>query len=478
MTTSLVSVLVYVLIYIPVMARVLMVENKEPASRAAWIMILLFLPIVGVIAYLFLGETWISRNLRRQAEAVDQRLVGKAYARGETRRDCVPAQYHAAFQACAYAAGDIVSGGNHADLAQDANDAIDMMVQDFDNAQQTIHISFYIWLTDHNGRRVIEALKRASRRGVICRVIVDGIGSRGLIRSHFWHDMRNAGVLTCISMKVSRGLELLYGTRMDLRNHRKIVVVDNSITYCGSQNCADPEFRIKAKYGPWVDIMLRFTGPVVRQQQKLFAGDWMVEKEEDISSLITQAEPEATQRGFPAIAFGTGPISPQGAMTNIFVNLLGSASRELIISNPYFVPDPALLNALLFCARRGVKTTLMLPARNDSRIVGLISKSYYPHLIEAGVEVFEFQAGLLHAKTLVVDEQVALIGSANMDRRSLDLNFENNILLYSDAVAGRIKQRQHAWLAQSRRIRANDVANRPRLRQIAKNLATIFAPIM
>jgi cardiolipin synthase len=279
-------------------------------------------------------------------------------------------------------------------------------------------------------------------------------------------------------MKIARGHGLLLGSRVDFRNHRKIVVIDNRITYCGSQNCADPEFRIKAKFAPWVDIMLRFEGPVVVQNQLLFASDWMVEANEDLTGLTAARPQHPGPVGFPAIAFGTGPLSPRGTMSTIFANLLYCAKYEVVISNPYFVPDPPLLEGLICSARRGVRTTLILPARNDSWVVGAISKAYYGQLAEAGVRLFEFRGGLLHAKTLVVDGTVALIGSANMDRRSLDLNFENNILLASPAISAQIRQRQNVWLADANEVKQQAIRHQSPLKRIEDNIATLFGPIM
>lgn len=477
MSPSVIGVVVYVIAHVGVIVRALAVPEREPASRAAWVLILVFVPVVGIAAYLLFGEPWVARRFRRRARRVGADLALEDRAGESSIPDTVPERFRPAFRACEALSRCPATLGNLATLAADSNAAIDAMVRDFDQARETIHISFYIWLADRNGIKVVEALARAAARGVTCRVLADGVGSRGLIRSRHWAALRQAGVKLCTSMKLSLGLALVLGSRVDLRNHRKIVVIDNRITWCGSQNCADPEFLVKAKFAPWVDIMLRFEGPVAAQNQRLFASDWMVEACEDLSAMLADAAPEAAPRGFPAVAFGTGPMSPKGAMSDVFASLLYGAEREVVISTPYFVPDPPLLAALTGCARRGVVSRLILPARNDSWAVAAISKANYPPLVESGVELFEFQGGLLHAKTVVADRMVALVGSANMDRRSLDLNFENNILLCSPDVSSDIRTRQDAWLAASRRISGQSVLERPLLRQIGENIATIFGPV-
>ena len=191
--------------------------------------------------------------------------------------------------------------------------------------------------------------------------------------------------------------------RVDLRNHRKLVVVDNRIAWCGSQNAADPEFRIKPHYAPWVDVMARFTGPVARHWQFLFVSDWMGERGEDLSALLTGPAPTADGADpRPGDRHRPDP-APMRRMTACFAELIHSARAELVVTTPYFVPDEQLLFALLSAARRGVAVRLLLPERNDSRIVAAASRSLYRDLLNAGIELYEYRRGLLHAKTMVAD---------------------------------------------------------------------------
>jgi cardiolipin synthase len=473
----LIFITLLVVVHLAVMVRSLLVETRNTYSRAAWLLVLLLLPMIGVVAYVLFGEPWVARQFQRRARKVLRELAWHEGADAAAVLQSVPDRFHAAFRVCERIGRWPVVGGNSATIAADSNAAIDSMVRDVDEARATVHISFYIWLTDRNGLKVVEALIRAASRGVTCRVMADAIGSRALIGSEYWRAMREAGVRLCVSLKMRRGLSFFEGSRIDLRNHRKIVVVDDRITYCGSQNCADPEFRIKPKFAPWVDIMMRFEGPVVRQNQLLFVDAWMVEAGEDLSGAVARSAALPAAGGFPAIAFGTGPMSAKGEMSDAFVGVLYGAEREAIISTPYFVPDLPLMEALISCARRGVETTLILPARNDSAAVGAMSRATYAELAEAGVKIFEFLGGLLHAKTLVVDGEAALVGSANMDRRSLELNFENNILLYCRNTAAAIRDRQHVYLSNAREVSRSDMRKRPLRRILWQNLLTIFAPI-
>lgn len=480
-SVHLVLVVAFAVVHGLVILRALLVDGRDPMSRAAWVLALLLLPGVGVGLYLLVGEPHLARRLRHRSVVVLDLLAGRVQAACQASaaaRDAVPERFRPAFRLCEALARCPTVDGNAARLATDSDAAIAAMVAAIDAATSTVHISFYIWLADSNGLKVVEALRRAAQRGVVCRVIADGIGSRPLVRSRHWRDMGEAGVRLQSALPVARGALMFLGSRVDLRNHRKIVVIDNRLTFCGSQNCADPAFRIKARFAPWVDIMLCFEGPVVLQNQLLFASDWMAESGEDLTAVLAVPPDAAVPGGFPAIAFGTGPNSPRGAMSDVFVALLGGAEREVVISTPYFVPDAPLLAALVSCGRRGVETMLILPARNDSWAVGAISKAYYPELLAAGVRVFEFHGGLLHAKTLVSDRCVGLVGSANMDRRSIDLNFENNILLCSETTAREMRARQDAYLADATEILPDILRRRSIPRRLWENTLTMFSPVL
>jgi len=297
-----------------------------------------------------------------------------------------------------------------------------------------------------------------------------------LIRSAHWQAMREAGAQLCRLLDTPMGMGFLVGHRTDLRNHRKIAVIDGRVAYCGSQNCADPAFLVKREFAPWVDVLVRFEGPVVRQTDIIFAAAWSLETGEDMRGALGAEPPQsAATGGIAAIACGIGPLSPRGTMTDMFVAVLAAAQERVTITTPYFAPDPPLLRAIVAAARRGVEVRIVFPQRNDDRVVGAISRAYYPVLARAGVRIFEYRGGLLHAKTIVVDGSLALIGSSNMDRRSLDLNFENNILLESTELAGQLSERQRRWLEDCVEIDRAAATNRPMGRRLVDNLVTIIA---
>jgi cardiolipin synthase len=468
------------LIELAVIMRVMLRPHRVPASRIAWVAVIAVLPALGVLIYLLFGEVNIGRRrVARMRKILDQmpQLAAAVPEDQDNIAADVPDRYEHLFRLGHSINGFDAVGGNSGRLLADSNATIDSMVADIDAATDHVHLLFYIWLPDNNGCKMVDALKRAASRGVKCRAMADDLGSRTMVRSQHWQEMQAAGVHVATALPIGNPLLRPFHGRIDLRNHRKILEIDGSVTYCGSQNCADPEFLVKAKYAPWVDAVIRFTGPIVRQNQYLFAGDWMGYVDENIDDLLREPI-AAPQAGIPAQVIGTGPTVRYSAMPEMFESLFHAARRELVISTPYYVPDESMQNALCTAAYRGVKTTIIFPAKNDSWIVGGASRSYYADLLEAGVEIFEYVGGLLHTKSVTLDGEITLIGSANMDRRSFDLNYENNILLYDPELTADVHRRQQQYIAKSNRVTLQAVQSWPIRRRLWNNTLAVLGPIL
>ena len=461
---------------VAVLLRAMLRPHREPTSRLAWVIVILVLPVVGMIGYLLLGEARVSARRRKRGRAIDAKLP-RPPGDPDTAKRVAASLYEAPFALAASVNGLCPTQGNRATLAADSNAAIDGIVADIDAATDHAHLCFYIWLSDTNGLKLKDAVVRAAKRGVAVRVLADALGSQTFVRSKDWQEMKQAGAEVRVALPVGNLLWTMLRGRVDLRNHRKAVIVDDRIAWCGSQNAADPEFRIKPRYAPWVDAMTRWEGPVAQHWQYLFVSDWMGERGEDLSALLTCSVPPATG-GVIAQVIGTGPTVRYAAMTACFAEVVHSARRAITITTPYFVPDEQLLFAILSAARRGVVTKLLLPARNDSKVVAAASRSHYRELIAAGVELWEYGKGLLHAKTMVVDGCVGLVGSANLDRRSFELNFENNILFMDEAFAGVIAARQAKWLADCTRVTIDDVNRDGILKRLWQNFLSMFGPLL
>lgn len=478
---SLVAIGLVTLLELAVIARILLRPHRDPASRIAWVVVVGVLPLLGMLAYLLLGEVNIGRRRVERLHTVLGRMPpfpGHLAEDGAAFATNIPECYQHVFQLGRSISGFDPIGGNTAQLMPNSNAMIDALVADIDTAKDHVHVLFYIWLPDHNGLKVVEALKRAAARGVTCRAMADDLGSRTIIRSEHWQAMRAAGVRAAAGLPIGNPLLRPFHGRIDLRNHRKIVVIDDCVTYCGSQNCADPEFLVKAKFAPWVDTVMRFEGPIARQNQFLFASDWMTYVDENLDHILSKPLPSAIPGGVPAQVVGTGPTVRYSAMPEMFETLLFAARREVVVTTPYYVPDDSLQNALCTTAYRGVDTTIVFPARNDSWIVGAASRSYYGDLLAAGVKIYEYEGGLLHTKSLTLDGEVTLIGSANLDRRSFELNYENNILFHDHALTGVMRKRQQDYITRSHPVTKEGVAAWPMSRRLWNNLIATLGPVL
>lgn len=459
--------------------RILLRGDLSPPARLAWFIVLAFLPFIGSAIYFLFGEIEIGHKAKAGKTTIAEEL-GDTYipARGqlENTTKLIAADFRPAFGYAASINGFNPLSGNTARLMGDGEDTLENMIADIDAAQDHVHVLYYIWFDDNTGTAIAQALIRAAKRGVTCRAMADGLGSRGLLRSPLWAAMTEAGVHTAVALPLDQLLRTILTSRFDLRNHRKITIIDGAVTYCGSRNSADPEFRPKAKYAPWVDIMLRFEGPVVAQNQLLFASDWKRATGEDLAQPPAPVNP--AKGGFPALVMGDGPTERRGATPQLFATAIACARDHLTLTTPYFVPDATVLDALCAAAHRGVTVTLIFPKKNDSWVVAAASHSFYAKLLEAGCIIHEYTTGLLHAKTLTIDGQVSLIGSSNLDMRSFDLNYENNILLQDAAVTAAICERQAKYLAHSEQVSLMDVKNWSYQRRIWNNVIATIGPIL
>ncbi len=457
---------------------ILMRRRPHPAITVAWILLILIVPIFGFLLYLLIGEVRLGRGRIRRHGEIMERIEASATPPASTRRAMQPPvalQYQPII-----ALGEAVShnralGGNALELISDTDEMTHRLIQDIDAARQRIHMVFYIYLGDATGRRLGEALIRAAERGVECRVLLDGVGSRDFLKSELREEMNRRGVNVVEALPTSV-LRLPFA-RMDLRNHRKIVIIDSATAYTGSQNIADADFAPKRKYAPWVDVSVRIQGPVTRDLEMLFIEDWYLDTNESLEYVLA-IDPIYIEDGIAAQVMGTGPNAYNEALRQLSQSAFHSAREELILTTPYFVPDESTAAALRTAARRGVDTILVVPARNDSLLVRIASRSFYESLLEAGVKIYEFQNGLLHAKTMTVDRDLALVSTANLDRRSFELNFEVSLLVYDTDFASQLRFLQTSYVEQSRRLALADWAKRGRAKRLGENAVGILSPLL
>lgn len=465
------------IIEIIVIFRALLRPHREPVSRAAWIILIAFVPVFGVFLYILFGETNLGRKKAEELRFATRelRLPSETQLAKTELEAKIPEAYRQIFHAARSINGLPVSIQNEGQLFSEPEAMIDQIVADIDDAKKTVHALFYIWRPDHSGLRLIEAIKRASQRGVKCRVAADALGSADLLRSEHWQSLKDFDVQAVSLLSFRRPLLKFWWRRLDLRNHRKLLIIDQEIAYSGSRNSADVD--LKPKYGPWVDLMIRFQGPIALQQEWIFLTDWMAATNENLRPLL-ETKPKSTSKNVMALAFGTGPSFRFAAMPEIFAALTFAAQKEIIVTTPYYVPSDGMHHALCAAAKRGIDTSIIFPARNDSPFVAAASRSYYLDLLNSGVKVFEYQKGLLHSKTFTVDGVSSLVGSANMDRRSFDLNFESNVLFYDSELTQSLKELQTHYMSDSSLLALSEVQGWSMARRAWNNTAAMMGPLL
>ncbi len=452
-------------------------------TRIAWLLLIVLLPFVGGILYLRFGRVRDRRRSRAHrglVEQVDQYAEQAPRPLGD-RVEIEAAELRKGARLIEALGGMRPCGGNrlelYADGAREADitAALRRLIDDIDDASASCHLLFYIYLDDTTGTLVGEALMRAAARGVACRVLVDWIGSRPFLRSSLRRRMVEAGVEVSAALPVNP-LAALF-SRFDFRNHRKIAVLDGKVAWTGSQNLADPSFAVKARFAPWIDIMVRVDGPAVHDLQRIFVEDWMFECGGTPEDLMTE-RPAPSEDGVVVQILPSGPSVESKAMKEVTLMGFLETDHELILTTPYFVPDDATATALAAVARGGVRTLLVVPRVNDSRLVSAASRSYYEDLLEAGVEIFEYTDGLLHAKTFCFDGLISVVATANLDRRSYELNYEVSMVVADPDFTARLRDVQLSYLENSTRVDGDSFIQRPLWARLIENTAGLFAPLL
>jgi cardiolipin synthase len=460
------------------MVGVVLLRRRPSSQTLAWILVIVGLPVIGTLLYLLMGEIRLaSRRIRQHREIMERIQASPPFVAAD--RSALKPELPEHFRQIAVL-GEAVSevdalGGNTLKLLGDADLWIDSLLTDIDECQFHCHLLFYIYLADHTGERVAEALILAAQRGVACRLLVDAVGSKPFLRSALCERMRQAGVKIVEALPVNPFRMLLY--RIDLRNHRKIVVIDGSVGYTGSCNIADASFAPKARFAPWVDCMVRIQGPVVWDLQMLFVEDWYLDTGESLEDLLN-IQPLAVADGVPAQVIGTGPNAFNEGLRYLMQYAIHTAREELIITTPYFVPDNGMLTALSGAACRGVQTALVLPARNDSPLIAATSRSHYQYLLDSGVEVHQYHKGLLHAKTMTIDRSLALISTANLDRRSFELNFEVSLVVFDADFTSQLRFLQKTYMNDSVAVDAAAWRRRGLTPKLWDSAASLMSPLL
>ena len=444
-------------------------QRRSPNAARAWLLLIFVEPYVGLFVYSMFGRPYLPRErLRRQREA--SRFVRETPAVQGTQAPALPVATQPAAR-LARSLGDFPPvPGNRIDLLPVYEEAVERLVADIDASRATVHLLYYILEPDPTGWKVAEAVMRAAGRGVACRVLMDGMASRpGLKRMA--PRLREAGAEVIALLPPG-----LRGTRRDLRNHRKIAVVDGRVGYAGSQNLVDA-YDYKGRGLTYEELVLRAEGPVVSQLQAVFLTDRFLETggRPDLAPLFPDQPAAGT---VCAQLLPSGPTYRAENNQRVFVHLLYQARERVVVTSPYFVPDPAFVEAMQAAAQRGVAVHLVTPKQADQALVRLAQESFYAALLDAGVRIHLYRPRFLHAKHMSVDGDVVVIGSSNMDLRSFELNEEVMVIVYDRHVAARLAEVQERYFRDSDELTAEGWQRRPLWRSTSQQMARLVDSLL
>lgn len=471
----------HVLIVVAVALRVIWTRHP-PGSSMAWLLLVTLLRGAGLLAYVLIGERPIGRQRAARARTLLARLpdeVRRLAAHELADPDSLPAPGDGIARLAARATGIPPTAGSSLRLHAGAETILRAILADIDQARSCIDMVFYIWAEGGTADEVAQALQRAAGRGVRCRLLLDAMGSKAFLGCAWPARLRAAGVEVEAALPVN--LWRIPFQRIDLRLHRKIVIVDERTGYTGSMNLVDPRFfKQDADVGEWVDAMARIEGPGVAALHQVFVFDWSLQTGRPVGECDAAAHAaRLAVRGPAALqVVPSGPGTEEHANLRIITEAVNCARRRLALTTPYFVPDEPLYFALQNAAMRGVDVTLIVPARNDSLLVKYASRWHFDGLLGAGVRILQFDAGLLHTKSITVDDTLALFGTVNLDIRSMRLNFELMLAVHDAAFAAALLELQRSYARDAIALDAAAWGARSALERLKEGAAYLAAPLL
>ena len=450
---------------------VVVLDNHNPMRAMSWVVVLLFLPVVGLILYVFFG-----RNLRRE-HLIGKRTLSRISRKSlrayiEQRSIQTPPAYSQLINLFRSLNKALPFEGNRTTLYFDGYTIMQALMRDISRARHHIHLEFYIFEDDAVGRLVRDLLVDKARQGVEVRLLYDDVGSWD-VPNGFYDRMRSEGIEVRGFLKVRFPL---FTSKVNYRNHRKVAVIDGRTGFIGGMNIAERYLK-GLSFGAWRDTHLRIEGPAVYGLQSNFLLDWFFVE----NSLLTASKyyPASTLAGTALVQTVTSePVGEWRAIMQGLVLAITSAKRYFYIQTPYFMPNEPILSALQTAALAGVDVRLMIPARSDSRLTHLGSMSYLEDVLKAGVKVFFYEKGFLHSKMMVSDDMLSTVGSTNMDFRSFEHNFEINAFVYDEQTAWYVKERFLLDQRDSRPVRLKEWRERPFGEKFKESVARLLSPLL
>ena len=452
---------------------VVLTENRNPIKSLAWVTVLIFLPVVGWIFYLFFGRSLkgmqlISRHKKRKllnTQTEHCQDISTLDISDHSRQIIKLA--HSLCGATLYDHNDIA-------IYHSGSDKFDMLKEDLRNAQRYIHLQYYIFSNDRIGREIAEILIDKAKQGVNVNVIYDHVGSFS-IDSKFFKSLSKAGVNIHPFFRVTFPQ---LANRINWRNHRKITIIDGKIGYIGGMNIAD-RYVYGAKIGKiWRDTHIRTTGGIVKALQQSFATDWNFINDILLLDNESDTRRQDTASKLPMQLITSGPTSTWPNIALVFHKAIAGAKKSIYIQTPYFLPTEALMRALLTAALAKVDVRIMIPRKSDSKILNYASFSYIEECLKAGIKIYLYNKGMMHSKNLIIDNEFVSTGSTNFDFRSFEHNFEANLLIYDKETTTRMKETFFEDIKDSVKLSLSAWQQRPKTQSLIESIVRLFAPIL
>ena len=460
---------------------ILIVQQKgDPLKTISWILVLFLLPIAGIILYFFFGKNYRKEKIFSRKGLIDlehmKLLSDDQFANLPHKDNFSSAKVRSKMNIMRLllnSSKSLLTEKNRVNVLQNGRETFDSIIAAIDGAKHHIHLEYYIIDDDHIGNLIRKLLIKKVQEGVKVRFIYDDVGCWSLPK-HFVDSMSDAGIEIYSFLPVRFPL---LTNKINYRNHRKIVVVDGIIGFVGGLNIADRYLQGSEELGIWRDMHLRLEGEAVNSLQVVFLVDWYFVSDDIVKGDEYFPTNQPDESHFVQIT-ASGPDSDWASIMQAYFAAIASAKSSIYISTPYFMPNEGILTALKTASLSGLDVRIMLPSRSDSKMVFWSSRSYVTELLEAGIKIYFYEKGFPHSKLLLVDEVLCSIGTANMDIRSFDQNFEVSALIYDEAITLDLQKSYLNDLQNSTEIKLETWENRPRWDSIRESVARIFSPLL
>ncbi|WP_088042521.1 cardiolipin synthase [Bacillus sp. EAC] len=459
-------------------AIIIFLENRNPARTLTWIILLAIFPLFGFFFYLLFGQNYQKKRIYRKKAIIDQNaseLLKQSNYEEVEEFIANNKRLEYLINIASKQSNIPVTMNTETKVLTNGSETFPKIIEELKKAKHHIHIEFYIVRDDEIGKQIKEILIDKAKNGVKVRFLYDAVGSWKLSRS-FVRDLLKEGVevLPFSPVKIP-----VINDTINYRNHRKIIVIDSKVGFVGGLNIGDEYLGKNLYFGKWRDTHLFLNGEGVRSLQFIFLQDWYYMTNEIIDDKNYFDIPIENKHSTGAIQLVSGgPDRKNEVIKDLFFAMITSARESIQIASPYFVPDEDLLTALKVASNGGVKVKILIPDRPDKKIVFYASRSYFPELLEAGVEIFEYKQGFLHSKILIVDGEVASVGTANMDMRSFHLNFEVTAFLYLEESIKHLVKDFNQDIIDSDAILLSDFKKRAFYKRIFESLSRLMAPLL